>query len=95
MPQAPGVLLTLLDASWKDDDRAWFEENPSRAHRLRRLFPGEIDSSLLPGEAPPGHEWQIVVRQLEPGIRVKAPLCRNTACPIPDVEPVVFGRKGP
>ena len=90
MPQAPRVLLlTLLDASWKDDDRAWFEKNSSRAHRLRRLFPGEIDLSLLPGEAPPGHEWQIVVRQVTPGERVKMPLCRNTACPIPDVEPVL------
>ncbi len=62
-PRAPRVLMSLFDSPWKDNDKAWFEENPGRSHRLRPLFPGEIDSSLLPGEAPPGHTWEIVVRQ--------------------------------
>ena len=45
-PQAPRVLMSLFDSPWKDNDKAWFEENPDRSHRLRPLFPGEIDFEL-------------------------------------------------
>ncbi len=78
------------DSAWKTDDRQWFEANPERSHRLRRRFPQEADSFVEPlPTPPPGHEFQILVRQVAPGRRVRLPFCRNTAVPIPDIEPVV------
>jgi hypothetical protein len=76
------------DVAWKADDRAWFENNPTRSHRLRRLFPGE--STGMSDEAiPPGHELQILVRQVEPGLRARHGFYRNLAADIPDVEAVL------
>jgi hypothetical protein len=39
IPQHPPV--SLLDNPWKADDRAWFEKNPGRSHRLRPMFPAK------------------------------------------------------
>jgi hypothetical protein len=38
---------------------------------------------------PPGHEFQIIVRQVLPGRRLRLPFCRNVAVDIPDVEPLL------
>jgi hypothetical protein len=70
------------DAKWKADDRAWFERNPSRAHRLRRVFPGELTGD----EARADH---VIVRQVEPGWRVRAGFIRNLEICIPDTEPAL------
>src|SRR5262249_26477192 len=35
--------VSVLNSPWKDDDRAWFEQNPKRSHRARLPFPGEAD----------------------------------------------------
>lgn len=64
------------DAAWKADDRTWFERNPTRSHRLRPVFPGE-PSGRGNEAVPPGHELQVVVRQIEPGLRVRHSFFRN------------------
>jgi len=58
----------LLDYPWKDDDREWFECNPTRSHRMRVPFPGELDGVKLPA----GRKAIVFVRQVEPGQRLRA-----------------------
>jgi hypothetical protein len=60
--------IFLLDHPWKDDDREWFERNPTRSHRMRVPFPGELDGV----EIPAGRKVIMVVRQVEPGQRLRA-----------------------
>jgi hypothetical protein len=45
--------VNLSDDPWKDDDRIRFEQNPTRAHRMRLPFPGEYDAEAL--DTSPGH----------------------------------------
>lgn len=40
-------------------------------------------------DPPPNHEIQILVRQIEPGLRMRASFCRNLTTEIPDVEPIL------
>ncbi|SEI96452.1 hypothetical protein SAMN05192539_1005219 [Paraburkholderia diazotrophica] len=52
------------DSEWQTDDRNWFEARPVRGFRIRKPHVGE-----------PGLEkaqW-VIVKQLEPGRRVKMP----------------------
>jgi hypothetical protein len=56
---------------WKDDDAAWFKANPTRSHRARPAFPGEVsDDDAGKGE---GKYTLLVVllRQVKPGSRLK------------------------
>jgi hypothetical protein len=77
----PGVNFT--DSLWKDDDRAWFQRNQSRAHRMRPPFPGEVDEEAA--KTPPGHALIMLVRQIEPGARQRVPFYLDTALlPLPD-----------
>jgi hypothetical protein len=62
--------LRCADNAWGNDDRIWFERNPTRSHRLRPLFPGE-SHNRHGGETLPNHELQILVRRVEPGWRVR------------------------
>jgi hypothetical protein len=66
--RAPNV--TLLDHPWKDDDRRWFERNTQRSHRVRMPFPGEADKEAA--EIPAGDALIMLVRQVEPGRRLRA-----------------------
>ena len=52
-------------------DRAWFERHPERAHRVRRLVPGE---PLCEDTPPPmaALTAYVVVKQIAPGLRVRA-----------------------
>jgi hypothetical protein len=47
-----------------DDDRRWFEQHPRRSYLLRPAFPDEVADTVTGG-------WTIV-RQIAPGIRVRA-----------------------
>lgn len=89
--QAKNGQLNLSDSPWKEDDAAWFSTHPTRSHRLRPLIASE--GATIPRvyfeSLPPEHEVQIVVRQIEPGKRVRAPFGRNTAIPIPDDEDII------
>ncbi len=83
--------VSLMDTPWKADDAAWFQAHPDRAHRLRPLLKGELESfpaAAVPTALPSDHEIQIVIRQVEPGQRIRMPFGRNLATPIPDIEAV-------
>ncbi len=73
---------------WKTDDAAWFESRRDRSHRLRPLIGDEAKISGFQSIRlmPPGHEMQVLVRQVAPGQRVRVPFGRNLEMPIPDNE---------
>ena len=83
--------LNLSNSPWKADDAAWFAAHPKRSHRLRPLIANEGTTipSVYFESLPSEHEVQIVVRQIEPGQRIRAPFGRNTAIPIPDDEEII------
>jgi hypothetical protein len=73
------------DSAWKEDDREWFAQNPSRTHRIRLPFSGECDAEAA--NVPAGHTLIVLVRQVEPGIRMRPALCCNAnLLPLPDDE---------
>ena len=74
------------DSAWKEDDREWFAQNPSRTHRLRLPFLGEFDG--MAAEVRAGYEAVVVVRQIEPGTRVRTFLYQPMALSAPDDEAV-------
>jgi hypothetical protein len=63
-----------MGTRWSEDDRAWFEEHPARSHRLRRAHAGE-----WPKEA--GNTEYTVVKQVEPGGRLRRPLALTGPLP--------------
>src|SRR5262245_16450898 len=82
---ARATTVTLLDYPWKDDDRNWFKQNPERTHRARAPSPGEVEI-----EAPAGHAPIMLVRQVEPGYRLRGEVYLNANfLPLPDNEAVV------
>lgn len=91
-------------SDWKTDDMRWFQVNADRLHRLRRLIGDEaVTFGTIANEPMPnGHELQVLVRQIEPGQRIRMPFGRNVDVPIPDDEQtlhalfdVVAARGGP
>jgi hypothetical protein len=75
--------VSVLETPWKTDDRLWFEQNPDRSHRARPVFPGEADEQAA--KTPPGTVLLTLVRQVEPGKRVRASFYLNAALwPVPD-----------
>jgi hypothetical protein len=77
---------------WQAADANWFKANPERSHRLRPLTPGErfgFTGNVPDEPVPANHELQVLVRQVEPGIRVRAAFCRNLEVEIPDLEPLL------
>jgi hypothetical protein len=79
--------ISVLDHPWKDDDRDWFKQNPSRSHRVRMPFPDEADKEAA--EIPAGHTLIMLVRQVEPGKRLRTDLFINDELlPLPDNEAV-------
>lgn len=88
--QAKGVFLG--EHPWKADDAAWFKNHPDRSHRLRSVLEGEaemISANIPKDRIPPNHRIEIVVRQIEPGKRIRASFCRNTELDIPDQEEII------
>ncbi len=92
MPAAATSGVLYGEYPWKSDDREWFAANPGRAHRLRPCFPGERGGDAEPwDEVPPpvGRELLVLVRQIEPGKRVRICVDRPPDAPIPDAEPIL------
>lgn len=54
----------------KRDDRLWFEQNPTRSHRVRPAFPGEGVN-----------ECWVIVRQIKPGTRQRVIFTRESSPP--------------
>jgi hypothetical protein len=84
------------DTPWARDDAAWFAANPERAHRVRPLFEGELQARrgtivVIGGdlELPKEDDCVVLVRQVEPGLRVSMVLCGTFGEPIPDIEAIV------
>ena len=89
--RAPGVRglgqINVLESAWKTDDRLWFERNPERSHRARSSFPGEADEQAA--RAPTGTVLVMLLRQVEPGKRVRAGFYINADLwPAPEIEAV-------
>ncbi len=79
--------INILDYPWKDDDREWFKKNPMRSHRTRMPFIGESDKESA--KAPAGHIFIILIRQVEPGSRVRVGFYLNADwLPVPDDEAI-------
>jgi hypothetical protein len=84
--------LHTNDTVWKADDAAWFKAHASRSHRLRPMLEGEREAMFgrsLPPRLPADHEYQVIVRQVEPGSRLRILFGRDLTMPIPDVEEVI------
>jgi hypothetical protein len=87
---AKDARINTADSLWKEDDARWFKANPTRAHRLRPAFAGELEGLSHANEPiPVGHEYQVLVRQVQPGTRLRMGFCRNPEVPIPDLEPLI------
>lgn len=79
------VSINFCSHPWKEDDRLWFLERPRRAHRVREPFAGEIQI----GEVPAGRVHILIVRQIEPGQRVRQSFFLNQKLmPVPDDEAI-------
>ena len=79
--------VSVLDSPWKDDDRLWFERNPERSHRARLSLPGEADAQVA--KTPTGTVLVMLLRQVEPGRRVRAGFYINAELwPAPEIEAV-------
>jgi hypothetical protein len=79
--------ISTLDYPWKDDDREWFKIHPERSHRVRLPHPDEGGKEL--GPVPDGHVLIVIVRQVQPGIRMKnAFYLEAELWPVPEDEAV-------
>jgi hypothetical protein len=77
-------LIAATDTPWKANDRAWFRQNPKRAHRVRKALPGEFDEGT-----PAGHVTIAVVQQTTPGARRRGCFhIRADLLPAPDDEAI-------
>ncbi|MDR6927854.1 hypothetical protein [Pseudomonas sp. BE134] len=84
--------ISITDTPWKLDDAAWFQGHPDRSHRLRPVHPGEVatlPAGITKGDVPEAHRWEILVRQVKEGQRIRTVFCRNTKAFIPDVDEVI------
>lgn len=67
---------------------AGFEQHPERSHRARFPFDGEIAPEQSES-APDGHQLLLLLRQVEPGKRIKVGFfISNELLPVPDIEAV-------
>jgi hypothetical protein len=85
------VRVQISENPWQFDDAEWFKMRPDRSHRLRAVYPGELEAfgkTHSEAEIPAGYEWQVLVRQIEPGKRMRWPFCHNIP-DIPDIEPLL------
>lgn len=88
--QSRGVFLG--EHPWKAEDAAWFKSHPDRSHRLRPVHEGEAETvlaSIPKDQIPPNHQVEILVRQVEPGKRIRASFARNMEIDIPDQEEII------
>lgn len=65
-----GADITALEAA-SEADRLWFEAHPHRQHRIRPYIPGEGPPGHPDPVPRPGHGMFVVVRQLQPGLRMR------------------------
>ena len=75
MRRAAGVPLDApiigVSTPWSRSDRDWFKAHSDRAHRVRAALPGETYARALADDE---EVVVVIVRQIEPGWRVRSPL---------------------
>jgi hypothetical protein len=71
MPNITHLGLCGLEKA-SESDRRWFERHPHRGWRLRKSIFGEKIRLVDPLEPPQGFTRWTVVKQIEPGFRVRA-----------------------
>lgn len=84
--------ISLQDNPWKTEDAQWFKDNPDRSHRMRPMTSGEqetLPTHMKEAVVPDGHRWEILIRQVKEGQRIRTAFCRNTLMDIPDEEAVI------
>jgi hypothetical protein len=84
---APRPDLDPMDAGC-EDDRCWFEAHPRRQYRIRPYLPGDGLVDYRPADLQPGRCRLTVVRQIQPGERVR--LVFWGALPLPTGEQVAM-----
>jgi hypothetical protein len=63
------VQVSHRPTPWSTDDMGWFTRHPHRSHRVRGRLPGEwYDDGASIADLD-----LVAVRQIEPGIRIRAP----------------------
>jgi hypothetical protein len=63
------------------DDAAWFKAHPHRSHRLRRPHDVELQEAMAPTIAPASAIPYVVVRQVQPGFRLRLPIWSDIEVP--------------
>jgi hypothetical protein len=71
----------------QSDDADWFKEHPDRTHHARSPTAEEVQT--LEDPAPAGHELTILLRQIEPGRRLRMGFFKPLDLPLPDDEALV------
>jgi hypothetical protein len=77
--RCPASFGIMTDPSaWREADKNWFAAQPTRSHRIRRVFPGEWEE-MFPVDAPAGFPRyhpcsHVIVQQIKPGARLRQPL---------------------
>ncbi len=89
LPIEKAKILLDANAPWQSDDRIWFEQNQNRMHRLRAAHAQEDQTWLFAVAAPHSHELWVLVRQIEPGKRIRLPFYRDMSVDIPDIDVVI------
>jgi hypothetical protein len=69
-------------------DREWFARNPHRAYRIRREIPGEFPARRSRIDTTKWTVWTLV-RQLEPGIRIRISLGVRCGAEPVDTDPSI------
>jgi hypothetical protein len=68
------------------DDAAWFKAHPHRSHRLRQPHDVELREAIAPTIAPASAIPYVVVRQVQPGCRLRLPIWSDIE--MPDIEAI-------
>jgi hypothetical protein len=71
---------TILCSRGIEDDRGWFARHIGRNHRIRKPIGGERGAG---GAPPPGFIELIIVKQIRPGERVRAPCFWRRSAMVP------------
>jgi hypothetical protein len=72
---------------WTENDRRWFETNPTRSHHARLPYPDEPTRPDDSTDVPHGYQICVLVRQVEPGIHLTCVIyVQADLLPIPDDE---------
>jgi hypothetical protein len=82
----PFQLISSSEEPGSLDDARWFEEHPDRSHRLRVATPGEFDGLGSEKCLPEGAIELCLVRQIEPGRRLRCSVGVMADAPPADAE---------